>query len=53
MLGCYIFILFVLFTTLLIFSLILTFNSGMAKKWANEAYNHAKENGDINSNSSE
>ena len=48
MLGFYIFILFVLFTILLIMSLVLTFNSSMAKTWAENAYAKAKANGDLN-----
>ena len=53
MLGFYIFILFVLFTVLLIMSLVLTFNSTMATEWATDAYNKAKANGDLDGDSKE
>ena len=47
MLGFYIFILFVLFTVLLICSLVLTLDSTMATEWATNAYNEAKTAGDL------
>ena len=47
MLGCYLFILFVLFTVLMLLSLILTFSTGMAKKWAKVAYDKAVADGDL------
>ena len=45
LLGCYLLILLVIFTSMLIFSLVLLINQDQAKTWAEVAYNKINEDG--------